>query len=124
MKKVLVFLLACLTGTVMFAQTPQAGHHWAPVTSNETMRATSVVIIDDVEQANLQLEIGVFCVETGICRGSSLPANGPGGRKLYALAWYGEGDQQTHTYTFRLYDNANDQELNVIPPDPVTFVNG
>ena len=124
MKRVLVFLLACLTGTVMFAQTPQAGHHWAPVTSNETMRATSVVIIDDVEQANLQLEIGVFCVETGICRGSSLPANGPGGRKLYALAWYGEGDQQTHTYTFRLYDNANDQELNVIPPDPVTFVNG
>ena len=121
MKRLLVFLLVCMASTALFAQE----HHWTAVTSNETMSATSVVVIDNTEQNNTQLEIGVFCVETGICRSSCFPnSNMLLGHRIYSLAWYGEGDGASHTYTFRLYDHALGMELDVTPPEAIPFVSG
>jgi hypothetical protein len=106
-----------MASTALFAQE----HHWTPVTSNETMSATSVVLIDGTEQDNPQLEIGVFCVEDGTCGSSCFPNTSPlFGHRIYSLAWYG---QTGKNYTFKLYDHSLQKELDVTGP-VIPFVNG
>ena len=71
MKKLLVFVLACLASTTMFAQ-----YHYTVNTSgcagtNTTM--TCFLYIDHVVQDDIDgFEIGVFDIDEGLCRGRAL----------------------------------------------------
>ena len=72
MKKVLVFLLVCLSSTVMFAQ-----NHYQVIVPDEyqgiNMIINASIVIDGVTQADPNLELGVFSVTTGECRASKYP---------------------------------------------------
>lgn len=107
MKKALVFLFACLSSILMFAQAPQT--HWTGVNvSGGNMLVNAVLQINGVEQTNPNLEIGVFDSNNGECRGAQLPLLAPNGRYLYQLIIYGNtGD----TYTFKVWDHEYDQEM-------------
>lgn len=105
MKRNILFLL--LTFVVGVAR----ANHWNPNTSQfaDYMTVTSVVQINGVEQANLQLELGAFCGDE--VRGSKYAQIAPNGRYIFRLpCWGNSGD----TFTFRLYDAANDIELDYL----------
>ena len=80
-----------------------------------------VVKIDGVEQASPTLELGAFC--NGECRGTVFPFE-EDGRWLYFMAMGGNNGDEI---TFRLYDHALQQELdlycyNVLPFEESTFI--
>jgi hypothetical protein len=93
--------------------------HWTPNESayEDNMTLTGVVQINGVEQQSASLEVGVFCGEE--CRGAGLVTYFiPTQRYVVQLLIFGEeGDQ----LTFKLFDQAVGQELNLIPPEPVAF---
>ena len=108
MKKVLVFLLVCLSSTMMFGQA-----HWSqqiPATwDGTTMTVNAAVYIDGVDQENRQLEIGLFDVATDACRGVKyLPKLTPMGTYYYSINVKGVAGE---LYTFKLYDHENDREM-------------
>ena len=108
MKKVLVFLLVCLSSTMMFGQA-----HWSqqiPATwDGTTMTVNAAVYIDGVDQENRQLEIGLFDVATDACRGVKyLPKLTPMGTYYYSINVKGVAGE---VYTFKLYDHENDREM-------------
>ena len=124
MKKLLVFILLCVSSTIMFAQQLDLDLHYTA--SNEGCAAfktymTSLLYINDVEQKNGNLEVGVFD-QDGICRGAKLPkyrAN-----KDY---WYYQieifGDEG-FSYTFKVYDHVSESELDLtmaFPDDEITW---
>ena len=105
MKRNILFLL--LTFMVGIAR----ANHWNPNTSQfaDYMTVTSVVQINGVEQTSLQLELGAFCGDE--VRGSKYAQEAPNGRYIFRLpCWGNSGD----TFTFRLYDAANDIELDYL----------
>ena len=120
MKKALVFLLACLASTAMFAQTlhyqiDQTGCQGTYTT------VTGVLMIDGVETYNgvgMQdagggnLEIGVFDTE-GICRGAKFPTwRSKSNQWIYQLQIRGNNG---FTYpTFKVYDHATETEWDLI----------
>ena len=67
----------------------------------------SVVQIDGIEQASPLLELGAFC--NGECRGTEFPAYDEGQWLYFMTIGGNEGDE----ITFRLYDHALQQELNL-----------
>ena len=93
--------------------------HWVPNESEyeDNMTLTGVIQINGVEQQSTTLEVGVFCGEE--CRGASMATYFfPTQRYVVQLLIFGEtGDQ----LTFKLYDHALGQELDLISPDAVTF---
>ena len=95
-------------------------NHWIPVGDGQypfTMTLYGVVSIDGVEQTNNQLELGVFCGDE--CRGTAkLSEFFLTHRYLAEANIYGENGEQM---TFRLYDHASHQELNLTPPEAITF---
>ena len=96
------------------------GNHWIPNQSSyeDNMTLTGVIQINGVEQQSTTLEVGVFCGEE--CRGSGLPTYFlPTQRYVVQLLIFGEAGDQL---TFKLYDHALGQELNLTSPDAVTFV--
>ncbi len=101
----------------------QAPTHWTPVTIGDfNMTCTSILVIDEVEQQNLQLEIGVFD-QNDVCRGAILPKiKNSTGRYIYYLTIYGEAG---YTYTCKVFDHETGQErvLNFVPNqnDPIVF---
>ena len=112
MKKVLVFLLAILSSTVLFAQS-ESGEHFSPIVPDEyggiNMMINAVIVIDGVEQANTNLELAAFDTESGECRGTKFPPRTlPNGRIYYAVSVKGVDGE---SYTYKLYDHANEQEL-------------
>ena len=113
MKRTIALLLACLSGGWLMAG------HWTPVGApyEENMALTCVVQINGVEQATETLEVGVFCGTE--CRGAMQPAFfPPTQRYIYQITVFGEeGDM----LTFRLYDHALQQELDLFPPDEIIF---
>ena len=90
-------------------------NHWMTSGSfQNNMFMIGVVQIDGVEQASATLELGAFC--NGECRGSELPFE-ENGRWLYFMSIGGNNGEDI---TFRLYDHALQQELdlycyNVLP---------
>ena len=122
MKKVLVFLIACLASTVMFAQE----HEWSVVTvdltQNQTLKITSVFAIDHVQvyngegmqgQGGQNIEIGAFS-QDGVCRCSKFPVwDSKNNRYQYNLQIYGNAG---FTYTFRVFDHNEgvNQELDLV----------
>ena len=130
MKKVLVFLLMCLSSTVMFAQTPTP--HWtatvAPGNDGNYMTFNAVIQIDGEEQYNTNLELALFETVGGVCRGTKFPPRTlPNGRVYYSVSTYGEANEM---YTFRVYDHENEMELPLEVvwlddwPQPVYNTNG
>ena len=101
----------------------QAPTHWTPVTIGDfNMTCTSILVIDEVEQQNLQLEIGVFD-QNDVCRGAILPKiKNSTGRYIYYLTIYGEAG---YTYTCKVFDHETGQErvLNFVSNqnDPIVF---
>ena len=99
--------------------TSTGGNHWVPNQSSyeDNMTLTGVIQINGVEQQSTTLEVGVFCGEE--CRGTDMATYFfPTQRYVVQLLIFGEtGDQ----LTFKLYDHALGQELNLTSPDAVTF---
>ena len=93
--------------------------HWIPNDSDyeDNMTLIGVIQINGVEQQSTTLEVGVFCGEE--CRGTGMATYFfPTQRYVVQLLIFGEtGDQ----LTFKLYDHALGQELNLTSPDAVTF---
>ena len=111
MKKVLVFLLICLSSTVMFAQ----DLHWTMVTTGVAGMNTSmtgVLYIDHEMHPNPEfLEIGVFD-QNDVCRGAKLPKwNNNKQKWIYQLIIKGDND---FTYYFKIYDHESEQELDYV----------
>lgn len=94
--------------------------HWVPNESEyeDNMTLTGVIQINGVEQQSTTLEVGVFCGEE--CRGASMATYFfPTQRYVVQLLIFGESGDQL---TFKLFDHAIGQELNLTSPDAVTFV--
>ena len=93
--------------------------HWIPNDSDyeDNMALIGVIQINDEEQQSTTLEVGVFCGEE--CRGTGLATYFfPTQRYMVQLLVFGEiGDQ----LTFKLYDHAWGQELELTPPEAITF---
>ena len=93
--------------------------HWTPNESDyeDNMTLTGVIQINGVEQQSTTLEVGVFCGEE--CRGAGLATYFfPTQRYVVQLLIFGESGDQL---TFKLYDHALCQELDLTSPDAVTF---
>ena len=107
MKKVLVFLLVCLSSTVMFAQT----HYQVIVPDgNEgtNMFINASIVIDGVTQADPNLELGVFSVATGECRGAKFPGKStPFGTYYYNTAVKAANGE---VLTYKVYNHETGQE--------------
>ena len=96
-----------------------ATNHWTPQSSTFAfnMTLTGVIQINGVEQTSDQLEVGAFCGDE--CRGSQQTYYfAPVQRYIVQLIIYGEtGDM----ISFRLYDHATEQEIDLVSPAPVAF---
>ena len=112
MKKVLVFLMACLASTVMFAQTLPL--HYTVVTSGVEAFNTKLYVIlkiDGVEQKTTDLEVGAFD-QYGVCRGAKRPTYRQAtDQYIYMLQL--KGNQGDTYYTFKVYDWSTETELDL-----------
>lgn len=114
MKKVLVFLLACLASSVAFAATTHYQPNYQGCGSQFT-KLIGVLVIDGVEQHNPNTEIGVFD-QDGICRGACtpnhlvLPDQGID-RYTYNVRW--RGVEGYSIMTLKVWDSENNVELDL-----------
>lgn len=110
MKKVLVFLLACLASTVAFAAHYQPNYQGCGPMFTKLI---GVFVIDGVEQHNPNTEIGVFD-QDGICRGTCtpnhlvLPDQGID-RYTYNVRW--RGVEGYSIMTLKVWDSENNMEM-------------
>ena len=109
MKKILVFLLICLSSITLFAQSAHFEIIKPEGQSGDNMFINAVIVINGEEQANTALELGVFDAATGECRGTKYPPRQlPNGRIYYAVPVFAlTGD----LLTYRLYDHDSEMEL-------------
>ena len=112
MKKLLVFVLACLASTTMFAQ-----YHYTVNTSgcagtNTTM--TCFLYIDHVVQDDIDgFEIGVFDIDEGLCRGRALSkTNAAIEHPFFQITIKGN---EGFSYTFKIYNHNTEEELTLVP---------
>ena len=114
MKRSLLLFLSFL-----FTVTVQA-NHWEPDPHQfpNNMSVIGVIEINGVEQASESYELGAFCGDE--CRGSEMLAFYEGlNRYMVFILIYGEpGD----VLSFRLYDHAIQQELELSPAETMPFV--
>jgi hypothetical protein len=116
MKKVFVFLIVCFAGMVLSAQQM----HWTPVDEGLYSGSTAVIAVvkvNGVEQTSNQMELAVFCGNE--CRGTAMTSEFPVTHRYLALEnVYGENG---HQLTFKAYDHATNQELEMDPVVTITF---
>ena len=96
-----------------------SGYHWEVNVYQypNTMTVTGIIQINGVEQATNMLELGAFCNEE--CRGREKLSYVTGlDRYLLFLNLHGDNGD---VFTFRLYDHALGQELDLICINSVTF---
>ena len=112
MKNLLVFVLACLASTTMFAQ-----YHYTVNTSgcagtNTTM--TCFLYIDHVVQDDIDgFEIGVFDIDEGLCRGRALSkTNAAIEHPFFQITIKGN---EGFSYTFKIYNHNTEEELTLVP---------
>lgn len=114
MKRSLLLFLSFL-----FTVSVQA-NHWEPDPHQfpNNMSVIGVIEINGVEQASESYELGAFCGDE--CRGSEMLAFYEGlNRYMVFILIYGEpGD----VLSFRLYDHAIQQELELSPAETMPFV--
>ena len=82
-------------------------NHWTAENYQNNMFMVGLVKIDGVEQVSPTLELGAFC--NGECRGTEFPFEEEG-RWVYFMSIGGNSGDDI---TFRLYDHALQQELNL-----------
>ena len=82
-------------------------NHWTVENYINDMFMIGVVQIDGIEQTSPSLELGAFC--NGECRGTEFPVYEDGRWWYYMNIGGNSGDD----ITFRLYDHALQQELNL-----------
>ena len=115
MKKNLFLILSLLLCVSVFGQ-----NHWTPDESlyPNTMSVNAVITFDNIEQKDVNYEIGVFCGEE--LRGSQTAQYLPSlDRCYFFLTVYGEdGD----ALTFKLYDHKLQQEMDYESETELTFV--
>ena len=85
----------------------QYENYWTAESYINDMFMIGVAKIDGIEQASPSLELGAFC--NGECRGTEFPVY-EDGRWLYYMTIGGNSGDDI---TFRLYDHALQQELNL-----------
>ncbi|MCR5039920.1 MAG: hypothetical protein K6A94_11370, partial [Bacteroidales bacterium] len=119
MKKALVLTMFMALMGIVGAQ----NHHWTPITGNQyNMTVNGVVVIDGVEQTVTTLEVGAFFGDE--CRASAFPQLF-GGHYVVPMTIRSNAESGIETITFRLYDHANNEELNLECVNTVMFeVNG
>ena len=104
MKKIALLILSLFTGIFLFGQ-----NHWTPDEGiyTNTMSIIAELNFDNIEQADTDYEIGVFCDEE--LRGSNKVQYTPDlNRYFFFITVYGnDGD----LLTFRLYDHEMQTEL-------------
>ena len=95
-------------------------NHWTPVAEGQypfSMTLYGVIAINGVEQTNNQLELGVFCGDE--CRGTAMASEFfLTHRYLAEVNVYGDSGQEL---TFKLYNHATNQELDLTPPEAIIF---
>ena len=94
--------------------------HWTPIQNFEnTMDGIGVVLVDGVEQQSAGLELGIFCDDE--CRGAVLPEEESG----HWFYYFTMGGNQGESFSFRLYDHAANQELDLVCNETIPFeING
>lgn len=90
-------------------------NHWTTSNFQNNMSMIGIVQIDGTEQASAMLELGAFC--NGECRGSEFPVEEEGQWLYFMTIGGSSGDD----ITFRLYDHALQQELNLFCFNVIPF---
>ena len=104
---------------LLLAATVQA-NHWEPDPFQfpDNMNFIGVIEINGIEQATEIFELGAFCGDE--CRGSEMLTYYEGlNRYMVFMTLYG---QSGHVLSFRLYDHATQRELELTPPESMSFV--
>ena len=94
-------------------------NYWEPNIDGyeDYMVVIGVVQINGVEQASTTLELAAFCGDE--CRGTTLARYfPPKDRYLYLLSVYGNS---SNSFTFKLFDHEQQQELPLVSPDAVAY---
>ena len=105
-----------------FESESPSGNHWTPITGTQyNMTMSGIILINGIEQMTTSLEVGAFCGDE--CRGSMLPEFfPPSGQYVVALTVV-SNQQSGEEITFRLYDHAIGQELDLVSVNDITFEN-
>ena len=116
MKKLFAFLIFCFAGMIMSAEQM----HWTPVDEGLYSGSTAVIAVvkvNGVEQTSAQMELAAFCGDE--CRGTAMTTEFPvTHRYLAMLTVYGEDGNQL---TFKVYDHATSQEMEMDPVVTITY---
>ena len=117
MKKLALTIISLfVTGWAM----AQTGNHWSPISGTQyNMTVKGIIVIDGVTQANNQLEIGAFCGDE--CRGSRKAALFPPTGEYPVMLTVVSNVFSGETITFRIYDHATQQELNLTSESTLVF---
>ena len=116
MKKLTLLLISLFIVGMTMAQT-----HWTSITGNQyNMTVRGIIVIDGETQASNQLEIGAFCGEE--CRGSRIAALFPPTGEYTVMLTIKSNVFSGETITFRIYDHALQQELNLVSESTLEFV--
>lgn len=114
MKRCVCFFLLLLLATTAWA------NHWDPDTHQfpDNMNVIGVIEINGIELAAEGFELGAFCGDE--CRGSEMLTYYEGlNRYMVFMTLYG---QSGHVLSFRLYDHSTQRELELTPPESMSFV--
>ena len=105
---------------VMGCAMAQTGNHWSPIGGTQyNMTVKGIIVIDGVTQTNNQLEIGAFCGDE--CRGSRKAALFPPTGEYPVMLTVVSNVFSGETITFRIFDHATQQELNLQSESTLTF---
>ena len=117
MKKLVLTLVSLF---VVGWTTAQTGTHWTSITGNQyNMTVRGIIVIDGETQTSNQLEIGAFCGEE--CRGSRIAALFPPTGEYTVMLTIKSNVFSGETITFRIYDHASQQELDLQSESTLIF---
>ena len=117
MKRIALTLVSLFLVGMAFAQ---SGNHWTVISGTQyNMTVKGIIVIDGEVQANNQLEIGAFCGDE--CRGSRKAALFPPTGEYPVMLTVVSNVFSGETITFRIYDHATQQELNLTSESTLTF---
>ena len=117
MKKIVLTLVGLL---VMGWAMAQSGNHWTVITGTQyNMTVKGIIVIDGVTQTSDQLEIGAFYGDE--CRGSRKAAVFPITGEYTVMLTIVSNVYSGETITFRIYDHATQQELNLQSESTLVF---
>lgn len=117
MKKLTLTLISLF---IMGWAMAQSGNHWSAIGGTQyNMTVKGIIVIDGVTQTSNQLEIGAFCGDE--CRGSRKAAVFPPTGEYTVMLTIVSNVYSGETITFRIYDHALQQELNLQSESTLVF---